>query len=98
MTKTLLTTLIFIFILKLSIAQNLINVNEIFDFNIGDKFQYEVYIDEYTTPNADRYTIIDKYFSDNSDTVFYIRINDSYYTTFTNGNPPHRRISLSDIY
>jgi len=87
MTKPFLFTSIFILILKFSVAQSLLNVNEIF---IGST-------DEYTLPNADRYTITDKYFSDNSDTIFYIRLNDSYYTTFVNGNPPYLEYHFQTI-
>ena len=97
MTKPLLIISFFILILKISVAQNLLNVNEIFDFNIGDKFQYTFSINDNTPPNADRYTITDKYFSDNSDTVFYIRLNDSYYTTFVNGNPPYLEYHFQTI-
>ena len=84
-----LTFTVFIAFLQLSIAQNLMFVNEIFDFNIGDKYQYIYSNTNYQLPNADRYTITDKYYSEAHDTVFYVRLNDSYYTVLVNENPPY---------
>ena len=97
MGKLLLTTSVFMFIVRLLTAQSLINVNEIFDFNIGDKFQYTGSTDEYTLPHADRYTITDKYYSTDYDTVFYIRLNDSYFTTLVNDNPPYLEYTFQTI-
>lgn len=89
MTKILLAISIFILSVNFLSAQDLMKIGEVFDFNIGDKFQYRAHSNEYTTPNANRYTIIDKWFSESSDTVFYVRKNESYSTTYFDGNPPH---------
>ena len=61
------------------IAQELMTIGEVFDFNIGDEFQIAGFAD-YQPPNADRITITDKYFSAGGDTVFYVEYHDSYYS------------------
>ena len=66
-----------------SIAQEFMTIGEVFDFEIGDEFQFEGRgLNE--PPNADRITIIDKYYSADSSTVFYIRYHDSYYVYIEN--------------
>lgn len=61
-------------------AQDLLTIGEVFDFNIGDKLQTEGH-GLGQPPNADRITIIDKYYTTDSNTVSYVRYHDSYYTT-----------------
>lgn len=61
-------------------AQNLLTVREVFDFSIGDKFQLSGNVPG-QPPNRDRITIVGKYYSIGSDTLFYLRSHDSYYTT-----------------
>lgn len=58
-------------------------IGEVFDFEIGDEFQIEGRgLDQ--PPNADRIYIIDKYYSLDSNTVFYVRFHDSYYVYIEN--------------
>jgi hypothetical protein len=58
-------------------------IGEIFDFEIGDEFQITGEgINQ--PPNADRIVIIDKYYSTDNDTVFYVRFHDSYYVYIEN--------------
>lgn len=53
-------------------SQELLTIREVFDFEIEDKFHYEgLHPDQ--PPNAERVTIIDKYYSENGDTLFYIK-------------------------
>jgi hypothetical protein len=64
-------------------AQDFMTIGEVFDFEIGDEFQFEGRgLNE--PPNADRITIIDKYYSADSSTIFYIRYHDSYYVYIEN--------------
>jgi len=58
--------------------QDLMTVREVFDFEVGDIFHFRGEADD-QLPNADRITIMDKYFSADADTLFYIRFHDSYY-------------------
>lgn len=60
-------------------CQELMTIGEVFNFEIGDKFQIEGSADN-EPPNADRIEIIEKYYSSNEDTLFYIRFHDSYYS------------------
>lgn len=69
-----------IFGLNFSIcAQELMTIREVFNFEIGDKFQIKGTADN-QPPNADRIEIIGKYYSVNEDTLYYIRFHDSYLT------------------
>jgi len=60
-------------------AQGLMKIGEVFDFEIGDEFQIAGYAYG-QPPNADRITIMDKYFSADNNTVFYVEYHDSYYS------------------
>lgn len=64
-------------------AQNFMTIGEVFDFEIGDEFQIEGR-GENQPPNADRINIIAKYYSVDSNTVFYVRFHDSYYVYIEN--------------
>lgn len=78
MKKLLLVILATMSLLTIS-SQNLMTIGEVFDFDIGD--EYQISGNGYNQPpNADRITITNKYFSNNSDTVFYVRYHDSYYS------------------
>ena len=69
-------------------SQQLMTIREVFDFEVGDEFQYRNIVPN-QPPNADRITITNKYYSTSGDTLFYIRYHDSYYTV-VNWNPqPH---------
>jgi hypothetical protein len=61
-------------------AQDLMTIGEVFDYSIGDEFHISGFADG-QPPNADRIKIIDKYYSANNDSLFYIRNHDSYHTT-----------------
>lgn len=61
-------------------AQGFMSIGEVFDFNINDEFHFKGQADG-QPPNADRIIIVDKYYSSDNDTVFYIRFHDSYFTT-----------------
>ena len=71
--------LITLIILLLSIesftAQSYLTIGEVFDFNINDEFHYTK---ENQPSNGERITVIDKYYSINSDTVFYTLHHDIY--------------------
>ena len=65
-------------------GQELMTIGDVFNFEIGDEFQIEGTADN-EPPNADRIKIIDKYYSTNEDTLFYIRFHDSYLTYVEGG-------------
>ena len=71
--------LITLIILLLSIdsftAQSYLTIGEVFDFNINDEFHYTR---ENQPSNGERITVFDKYYSINSDTVFYTLHHDIY--------------------
>ncbi|NOU46985.1 MAG: T9SS type A sorting domain-containing protein [Bacteroidales bacterium] len=80
MKKTFLLILIFVVTTTLA-AQDLMTIGEVFDFEIGDEFQTKG--DGLNQPpNADRITITDKYFSSESDSVFYVQFHNSYYSDY----------------
>ena len=59
-------------------SQNTITIGEVFDFNVNDEFHYDL-IDN-TMPHAYRVKIIDRQYSQNFDTVTYIREWSKYFT------------------
>jgi hypothetical protein len=61
--------------LKVFTAQSYLTIGEVFDFNINDEFHYTK---ENQPSNGERITVIDKYYSINSDTVFYTLHHDIY--------------------
>ena len=69
-------------------GQNLMTIGEVFNYEIGDEFQITGTADN-QPPNADRIKIVGKYFSPNSDTLFYIRYHNSYYTEVIWGDNPY---------
>ncbi len=60
----------------------LLTVGEVFDFEIGDEFQYNGEAAG-QTPNADRITITGKFYSQENDTVFY-EFRNNWYSTAVN--------------
>ncbi len=66
----------------------LLTVGEVFDFSVGDEFQYSGYA-SFQTPNADRITITGKNYSPDNTTVTYERFHSTYYTdiVWNNGEP-----------
>jgi len=69
-------------------GQKLMTIGEVFNYEIGDEFQITGTADN-QPPNADRIKIVGKYYSPNSDTLFYIRYHDSYYTEVIWDNNPY---------
>lgn len=68
-------------------AQELMTINQVFDFEINDEFHFETQ-GENITPNANRIKIIGKYYSSDGDTLHYIRFRDYYYTEINWGLEP----------
>lgn len=54
-------------------------VGDVFDYQIGDEFHREAGPD--APPNAERLKVVDKYYSDNNDTLFYCFHDFSYTST-----------------
>lgn len=71
-------------------------IGEVFSFEVGDKFQYNV-VPSSVPPAIDRFTITGKYYSESGDTVFYERYSNSYYTTVVYEPVPHLEYHLSVI-
>lgn len=55
--------------LQINAQEDTLTVKEVFSFNIGDEFH--INLNEYTYPNVSRQTIIDKWYNDTQDTLFY---------------------------
>lgn len=82
--KKLISTLLAFCLPMLISAQNLLTIGEVFDFDIGDEFQFTEFVTP-QTPNADRITITDKYYSSDSSIVYYVEFHNSYYTQYGYG-------------
>ncbi|HNX44975.1 MAG TPA: T9SS type A sorting domain-containing protein [Bacteroidales bacterium] len=81
--KTLKSIILMILIPFSVSAQDFMTVRDIFNFEIGDEFHIEGRgLNQ--PPNADRITITCKYYSPDSNTVYYVRDHDSYYVTIEN--------------
>jgi len=52
-------------------SQEIMTIGQVFNFDIGDKYQYKSNLQN-QPPNALTKEIIDKYYSPNSDTLFYL--------------------------
>lgn len=80
-------------------AQNDLTIREVFDFEVGDEFQYRNVggnIPGNYPPNADRLKVIDKYYSTSNDTLFYVFSQNSYYTVFLTESPYFMKVFNSD--
>jgi hypothetical protein len=81
-------------------AQNILTIGEVFNYDIGDEFHFkeisDQYQGDYIPPNADRLTIIDKFYSNDGDTIFYIINQNSYYTEMLTEPPNQRTIFYTD--
>lgn len=77
-----------IILIEFSYSQGVITIGDVFDFNIGDVFQYKSELSG-QPPNATTKEIINKYFSVSSDTVFYEIEKKSYYTNPVWNPQPH---------
>ncbi len=69
---------IFLILLFQSSAQTLMTIGEVFDFQVGDEFQYYDYTLQ--SPNRDRITVTSR--TNGANSVTYELAHDSYYTTF----------------
>lgn len=69
-------------------GQELMTIGEVFDFEINDEFHFSGNAPD-QPPNADRITIIDKYYSVTGDTLNYVQSHDSYYTYIIYDPEPH---------
>ena len=79
--------LLILFSIKL-IAQTPPTTQEIFNFDIGDEFQY--YIDnDNGPPEGGKNIIVGKYYSINSDILYYVIDNHSYTSSFYPNPEPH---------
>lgn len=67
-------------------AQDKLTYKDIFNFDVNDEFQYRY---EKISPNAIKIKISEKYFSPDSNIVYYGRSVDSYTTTVENNNGHH---------
>ncbi len=86
-------TLFFISIFFLSsslIAQDL-TIRQVFDYAVGDEFHSS---QSNRPPNAFRFKVIGKYYSETLDTVFYVRKIDSYGSNVVYTTPPHLEYDL----
>lgn len=93
--KTIFTLAITLTILLGNInCQELMKIGEVFDFEINDEFHTSGNAPD-QPPNADRQTIIDKYYSINSDTVYYVIAHDSYQTIVEWEPEPHLEYSFN---
>ncbi len=72
-------------------------IGEVFTHNIGDKYHYKL-APSAVPPSVDRMTIIDKYFSELGDTVFYERFHDSYWTEVEWEPEPHLVYHFYSLY
>lgn len=63
-------------------------VGEVFDFAVGDKFHFKSNMNEIPA-EIDRITIIDKYFNQTGDILFYVRFHDSYWAEVEWEPEPH---------
>ena len=65
-------------------AQSALTIGEIFDFNIGDEFHHLIGDPEDSiVKNLKRVEIVDKFYSANNDTLFYVQHNFGYIKTNT---------------
>jgi len=69
-----------IFIFDQVHGQDIMTIGEVFNFAVGDEFHI-VGESDMEPPNADRITIIDKYYSSNGENVYYVESHDAYFTT-----------------
>ncbi len=85
MKKSLIITFV-ILITQGAYCQEIPTIRTVFDFEINDVFHFRR---EYSPMNANRIKIMDKYYSSNKDTLFYVRFIDSYFSeVIFNGDPP----------
>ena len=67
-------------------AQEVLTIGEVFDFDIGDEFQY---MNNLGTPSVSRKKIIEKRYSSTNDTVYYKMETSGYWSTYVSEPEPH---------
>jgi hypothetical protein len=67
-------------------SQTTLTIGHVYDYNISDQFHYYQYG---VTPNATRFTIVDKQFSPLNDTVIFVRQFNNYSTQVISDPSPH---------
>lgn len=85
--KKLTITIFILFLTLAGMCQDSLTLGEIYDFEVGDKFQTHGTASD-QPPNADRITIMDKWYSASNDTVFYEEYHDDYLSSLSSGWPP----------
>lgn len=69
-------------------SQELFTIGEVFDYEIGDVFHLE-HANEGQPPSSTRTTIIDKYYSQDGETLYYKRADNYYQCVFNPSPEPH---------
>ena len=70
-------------------AQELMTIGEVFDFEVGDEFHSHSKMTQ-AMENGDRMSILDKYYSAYSDTVYYVEQHNTYSSELSwEGGEPH---------
>lgn len=69
-------------------AQDLMTIGEVFDFEVGDVFHRHSKMTQ-AMENGDRMSVIDKYYSVDNDTVFYVEQHNTYWTELSWEGEPH---------
>ncbi len=83
-----------IIILTDCLSQEIMTRREVFNFDINDEFHYKSDIENNGPPNARRAKVINKYYSENSDTVYYELAYNNYTTDFYDYPEPHMEYSF----
>ena len=92
--------LIFLILSGILQSQELFTIGQVFDYEVGDEFHRNAYGEYNGTaipPNAARFEIIGKYFSEELDTVHYIRNNHNYNSEFFEQPEPHLVYTFDDF-
>lgn len=90
----LITIIILLLGTKSLTAQSYLTIGEVFDFNINDEFHYTKV--NQPSNNGERVTVLDKYYSISSDTVFYALYHDIYNVIPDNSVSPPGSIYVFD--
>jgi len=93
--KQILVVLLVLYMSSGVFAQELMTIGEVFDYNVGDKFQKRE-TGATNLLNAYRIEILEKYFSQNSDTVFYVIHNNSYGTEIIWDDEPYLEYNITN--
>lgn len=78
MKKLLLVSFLFNFHFIILKGQSMLTNRDVYDYNIGDEFQWSISTNKNLPPGAKRTKILNKHFSSKNDTIFYISSFDNY--------------------